>query len=116
VDSAGFLLNDDGRVYMAMNNFGAPPNSYEQYMRVGSWNSITNSMVYLKETSYYGRSASLVRGSGTFASNIYVGGSRDISTSLKWDLAFIRISDPTTALSSTVMRILYEVKNCNAMN
>jgi hypothetical protein len=45
-----------------------------------------------------------------------MGGSRYISSSEEWDLAFIRISDPTTALSSTVTRILYDVFQCNAMN
>ena len=82
VNSAGLILTTAGMVYWAENAMGSfIPDSYEQKMRVGAYNSITNSLVYHRYMSNdYGVSASLVHGPSTGAYNyLYVGGSVESS-------------------------------------
>ena len=57
VRSPGLLLNDDGRVYMAISNikyWERPNGEYEQKMRIASWDSLTNTIEYDFETDFYG--------------------------------------------------------------
>lgn len=115
VSSAGMVLQDDGTLFMALNHMGATrPNGFEQKMRLSSWSSSTNSMLFDKELSgWYGRSASLVAASGTHAGKLFLGG--NLSTGSKWDLGFVKIGDPSNPDADTsVVKLSYYVTNCNS--
>ena len=67
-------------VYWAENAMGSTiPNGYEQNMRVGAYDSLTNTLIYHKYMhSDYGVSAALVHGTGAY-NYLYVGGSVETS-------------------------------------
>ena len=74
VTSAGFLVESDGGVYMAFNQFMPTVVTVEQTPFLAKWDSTTNTMTYFKrgykdavQLYYSSVTASLAKGSGTLA-------------------------------------------------
>ena len=109
ITSYNLLLQDDGRVYYADNIVSSSrPNSYEQRMRLGVYDFSNDSFDLYEQdaSSGYGRSASLVRGSGLHSQHIYVGGNFDETSSEHWHLAFMRV-DPDVLESAHISILVY---------
>ena len=59
IQSAGFLLYDDGYILMAQ-EFAQPDPSTDPYPRLALFDSYRNRLEYIKEYARFGHSASLV--------------------------------------------------------
>ena len=76
VSSSSMLLQDDGKVLMALDTPSNLQNDVLFTMKFAIYDSKINEMQYMKKLSnFYGHSASLTRGLGEYSTYIYLGGS-----------------------------------------
>ena len=82
------ILRDNGMVYFAPQHY--TPNGLDKYVRLGAWDSLTNSMIYQKAIVEVGTSAALVHGEGSY-DYLYVGASIKNSSG-RWQLGIFRVN------------------------
>ena len=76
VKSQGFIMRDDGIIYMALNNLADHASDFsEQEFRIMAIDSLTNTVYHNRKSTSEskGVSASLVQGSGSY-NYLYAGG------------------------------------------
>ena len=116
VKSAGLVIRESGIVYWAENSVGTtPPNSYEQRIRIGAYDSANNSVVYHREIEHiFGVSASLVHGtSGSNYDHLYVGASYEDFTHQRWHMAILKIDHHAASPTTPEMAVLVYTGDSN---